>query len=116
MITLLMVAGGMSIVSATTALWMNGRQMLHQRVFALLVSFTVTVVLFSLIAWAAVLLVAVAPLPVTFVGAQRVYRDMHWSSDVVLSGMLAVQVARTVESRLRYSRNEKALSSRTNTE
>ena len=80
-----MVAGGMSIVSATTALWMNGRQMLHQRVFALLVSFTVTVILFSMIAWAAVLLVAVAPLPVTcaFVGtlallfAFRLYRELR---------------------------------------
>jgi membrane-associated phospholipid phosphatase len=43
---------------------------------------------------------ALAGAAVTFVGAQRVYRDQHWSSDVVLSGMLAVQVAREVESRL----------------
>src|SRR5690349_8803199 len=61
MLTLLMVAGGMGIVSATTALWTHGRQMLHQRVFALLVSFTVTVILFSLIAWAAAAIAAMAP-------------------------------------------------------
>ena len=85
MITLLMVAGGMGMVSATTALWMHGRQMLHHRMFALLVSFAVTVILFSLIAWAAALLVAVAPLPVicAFVGmlallfALRLYRELR---------------------------------------
>ena len=31
MLTLLMVAGGMGMVSATSALWMQGRRMLHQR-------------------------------------------------------------------------------------
>jgi len=31
---------------------------------------------------------------ISYVGAQRVYRDQHWSSDVVLSGMLGIQAAR----------------------
>lgn len=31
---------------------------------------------------------------IAFVGAQRVYRDMHWTSDVVASGILAVAAAR----------------------
>ena len=44
---------------------------------------------------------ALAGAAVTYVGAQRVYRDQHWSSDVVLSGMIAVEMARAVESRLR---------------
>lgn len=35
-----------------------------------------------------------AGLAMTYVGAQRVYRDQHWSSDVVASGMLGVGVAR----------------------
>ncbi len=85
MLTLLMVAGGMGIVSATTALWMQGRRMLHQRVFALLVSFTVTLILFSLIAWAAAAIAAIAPLSLTwvFVGtlallfALRLYRELR---------------------------------------
>jgi hypothetical protein len=85
MLTLLMVAGGMGIVSATTALWMQGRRMLHQRVFALLISFTVTVMLFSMIAWAAAVIVAIAPLSLTwvFVGALallfalRLYRELR---------------------------------------
>jgi hypothetical protein len=85
MLTLLMVAGAMGIVSATTALWVHGRRMLHQRIFALLVSFAVTVALFSLIAWAAALIVAIAPLLLTwvFVGtlallsALRLYRELR---------------------------------------
>jgi hypothetical protein len=81
-ITLLMVAGGMGIVSASTTLLMHGRRMLNQRVFALLVSFTVTLILFSLIAWAAA---AIVPLLSTwvFVGtlallfALRLYRELR---------------------------------------
>ena len=85
MLTLLMVAGGMGIVSATSALWMHGRRMLHQRIFALLVSFTVTLILFSLIAWAAAAIALIAPLLLTwvFVGtlallfALRLYRELR---------------------------------------
>lgn len=40
--------------------------------------------------WATVL----AGIAMTYVGVQRVYRDQHWSSDVVASGMLGVGVAR----------------------
>jgi membrane-associated phospholipid phosphatase len=36
-----------------------------------------------------------------YVGAQRVYRDQHWSSDVVASGMLGVEVARLATGWLR---------------
>lgn len=85
MLTLLMVAGGMGIVSATTALWMHGRRMLHQRIFALLVSFTVTLILFSLVAWAAAAIASIAPLLLTwlFVAtlallfAVRLYRELR---------------------------------------
>jgi membrane-associated phospholipid phosphatase len=37
-----------------------------------------------------------ASVAVAYVGAQRVYRDQHWSSDVVASAMLGVDVARRV--------------------
>jgi membrane-associated phospholipid phosphatase len=37
---------------------------------------------------------ALAAVAMTYVGVQRVYRDEHWSSDVVASGMLGVAVAR----------------------
>jgi uncharacterized membrane protein len=85
MLTLLMLAGGMGIASATAALWMQGRRMVHQRVFAALVSATVTVILFSLVAWAAAALMASTPLPVLWflVGglallfALRLYRELR---------------------------------------
>jgi len=32
-----------------------------------------------------------------YVGMQRVYRDQHWTSDVVASGLLGVEIARTTE-------------------
>jgi membrane-associated phospholipid phosphatase len=38
---------------------------------------------------------------ISYVGAQRVYRNQHWSSDVVASGMLGVEVARTLNRFLR---------------
>jgi ABC-type bacteriocin/lantibiotic exporter with double-glycine peptidase domain len=80
-----MVAGAMGVVSATTALWMQGRRMLHQRIFALLVSFAITVILFSLMAWAAVAIMAIAPLPLTWIlvgtlallFALRLYRELR---------------------------------------
>jgi membrane-associated phospholipid phosphatase len=36
---------------------------------------------------------ALASAAIVYVGAQRVYRDQHWTSDVVASGMLGVDVA-----------------------
>jgi hypothetical protein len=85
MLTLLMVAGGMGVISATTALWMQGRRMLHHRVFALLVSFTVTLILFSVIAWAAAAIATIASLLLTWVFvatlallfALRLYRELR---------------------------------------
>jgi hypothetical protein len=85
MIALLMVAGGLSLVGATAALWMRARRTLHQRLFALLVSFTVTLILFSLVAWAASAITAIAPLLSTWilvgalalVFALRLYRELR---------------------------------------
>ena len=39
---------------------------------------------------------ALAAVATCYVGAQRVYRDQHWSSDVVASGMLGLEVSQTV--------------------
>jgi hypothetical protein len=85
MLTLLMLAGGMGIASATAALWMQGRQMVHQRIFAALVSIAVTVILFSVIAWAAAAIRVVASVPLTWVlvctlallFALRLYRELR---------------------------------------
>ena len=40
---------------------------------------------------------ALAAIAMTFVGAQRVYRDQHWTSDVVASGIIGADVARATE-------------------
>jgi len=85
MLTLLMVAGVTGMVSATTALWVHGRRMLHQRIFALLISIAITAILFSLIAWAAAVIVAIAPFSLTWVlvgtlallFALRLYRELR---------------------------------------
>ena len=85
MLTLLMLAGGMGIASATAALWMQGRQMVHQRMFAALISAAVTVILFSVVAWATAALVTGAPVPLIWLAAsvlalpfaQRLYRELR---------------------------------------
>jgi hypothetical protein len=84
MLTLLMLAGGTGIATATAALWMQGRRMVHQRVFAALVSAAVTVVLFSLAAWAMAAVMTGAPIHLVWllVGALalpfalRLYREL----------------------------------------
>jgi hypothetical protein len=89
MIGPLMLAGLIGLIAATAALWAQGRAMIHQRIFAGLISLAVTVILFSLIAWAAAM-VTVAPLLLTwaFVGAfalmfaLRLYRELRTVPDV----------------------------------
>ena len=69
---------------AALALWMQRMQMLDKRIFAVLVSVTATVSLFSMIGWTAVAVTAVAPILITwaFVGtlallfAVRLYRQL----------------------------------------
>ena len=86
MLTLLIVLSVIGIASATTALWMEGWPSLDQRLYALLVSLSVTVSLFAMIAWAAGAIVLIVPLWLTrlFVGALallfalRLYRE--WAS------------------------------------
>jgi hypothetical protein len=90
MIGPLMLAGVISLIAAATALWAQRRAMIHQRVFAGLVSLAVTVILFSLIAWAAAATMSVAPRLLTwvFVGALalmfalRLYRELRTLPEV----------------------------------
>ena len=67
MIGPLILAGVIGLIAATAALWARGRAMIHQRIFAGLISLAVTVILFSLIAWAATAVVTIAPLLLTWV-------------------------------------------------
>jgi hypothetical protein len=85
MFTLLMLAGGMGMASASAALWMQGRRMVHQRMFAALISAAVTVILFSVAAWAAAAVMTGAPIPLIWLSAgmlalpfaQRLYRELR---------------------------------------
>lgn len=83
MIGLLILAGAVGLVAATAALWAQGRTMIHQRIFAGLISLAVTVILFSLIAWAAVMTTAPLLLTWGFAGALalmfalRLYRELR---------------------------------------
>jgi hypothetical protein len=89
MIGSLMLAGVIGLIAATTALWAQGRAMIHQRIFAGLISLAVTVILFSLIAWAAAM-VTIAPLLLTWVlvgafalmFALRLYRELRTLPEV----------------------------------
>jgi hypothetical protein len=84
-LTLLILTGGMGLVTATAALWVQARQRVDRRFFAGLVSITVTLILFSVIAWAAIAVVRIAPIFLTwiFVGtlallfALRLYRELQ---------------------------------------
>jgi hypothetical protein len=90
MIGPLMLAGVIGLIAATAALWAQGRAMIHQRIFAGLISLAVTVILFSLIAWAAEAVVTVAPLLLTWVlvgafalmFALRLYRELRTLPEV----------------------------------
>jgi len=44
---------------------------------------------------------ALSGLSIAYVGAQRIYRDQHWSSDVVLSAVLGVEIADKMMHKLR---------------
>lgn len=81
---LLMLAGGVGLVAAIAALWLQGRQ-IHRRLFAGLISGAVTLSLFSVLAWVATAIARVAPLALTwlFTGtfalifALRLYRELQ---------------------------------------
>ena len=84
MLNMLAFAGVIGFVAATAALWARGRVMIDQRVFAVLVSLAVTVILFSLIGLlAAVLAIAPRHLTWVFVGAfavmfaLRLYKELR---------------------------------------
>ena len=82
---LLIVAASIGIATASAALWLQGRRTIPQRGFAALISITVTLMVFSVIAWAATKIVDIAPLALTWslIGtlallfALRLYRELQ---------------------------------------
>jgi cobalamin biosynthesis protein CobD/CbiB len=61
---LLMLTSGVGLVAATAAIWVQGWRRADHRFFAGLISISVTLSFFSVVAWAAT---AIAPLPLTWV-------------------------------------------------
>ena len=82
---LLMLASGVGFVAATAALWVQRWRRENHRVFAGLISISVTSTLFLGVAWGATEIAQVAPLPLTwiFVGtlallfALRLYQQLQ---------------------------------------
>jgi hypothetical protein len=82
---LLMLAGGVAVVTASAALWLQGRCRVDRRCFAGLVAIAVTLSLFSVIAWAAVAVARIAKFPLTWMlicalallFALRLYRELQ---------------------------------------
>jgi len=87
---LLMLASGVGVAAATAALWVQRWRRDNHRVFAGLISISVTSTLFSGVAWGATEIGEGAPLPLTwiFVGtlallfALRLYRQLQDPLDI----------------------------------
>ena len=85
MMHLPMLAASVGVVTASGALWLQGRRRIDRRLFAGLVAAAVTLSLCSLIAWAAISIGHIAPLPLiwAFFGglavlfALRLYRELR---------------------------------------
>ena len=82
---LLIAAGGVGLVAAAAALWLEGRRRIGPRCFAGLLALAIGSSVFSLLAWAATMMTRIAPLPLTWAFAVafalllgvRLYRELQ---------------------------------------
>jgi hypothetical protein len=85
MVGLLILPGGVAVVTAGVALWLAGRRRIDRRYFAGSVAIAVSASVFSVIAWVTTAIMHGAPLPliwaivgaVAVVFAVRLYRELH---------------------------------------
>jgi hypothetical protein len=85
MVCLLILSGGVAVVTAGLALWLAGRHRIDRRYFAGSVAIAVSASVFSVTTWLATAIVHGAPLPLTWaiVGALailfavRLYRELQ---------------------------------------
>jgi hypothetical protein len=82
---LLIAAGGVGVVAAAAALWLESRRRIGRRCFAGLVAFAVTSTLFSFLAWAATAIARTTPLPLT------------WAFVIALAVLFAVRLYRELQ-------------------
>ena len=82
---LLIAAGGVGLVAASAALWLESRGRIGRRCFAGLLALAIGSSVFSLLAWAATAMARIAPLP------------LGWSFAVALAVLLAVRLYRELQ-------------------
>ena len=82
---LLIAAGGVGLVAASAALWLESRGRIGRRCFAGLLGLALGSSAFSLLAWAATAMARIAPLP------------LSWAFAVALAVLLAVRLYRELQ-------------------
>ena len=79
---LLIAAGGVGVIAATAALWLESGRRIGRRCFAGLLALAIGSSVFSVLAWAATAIARIAPLPLT------------WAFAVALALLFAVRLYR----------------------
>ena len=82
---LLIAAGGVGVVAAAAALWLESSRRIGRRCFAGLVALAVALSVFSFLAWAATGITRIAPLPLT------------WAFVIALAVLIAVRLYRELQ-------------------
>jgi hypothetical protein len=82
---LLIAAGGVGLVAASAALWLESRGRIGRRCFAGLLALAIGSSVFSLLAWAATAMTRIAPLP------------LSWSIAVALAVLIALRLYRELQ-------------------
>jgi hypothetical protein len=82
---LLIAAGGVGLVAATAALWLESRRRISRRCFAGLLALAIGSSVFSVLAWGAIAVARIVPLPLT------------WALAVALAVLFAVRLYRELQ-------------------
>ncbi len=82
---LLIAAGGVGVLAATAALWLETTRRIGRRGFAGLLALAVASSVFSVLAWAATAIARFAPLPLT------------WAVAIALAVLVAVRLYRELQ-------------------
>jgi hypothetical protein len=82
---LLIAAGGVGVVAAAAALWLESSRRIGRRCFAGLVALAVALSVFSILAWAATGITRIAILPLT------------WAFVIALAVLIAVRLYRELQ-------------------
>jgi hypothetical protein len=81
----LIAAGGVGLVAASAALWLESRGRIGRRCFAGLLALAIGSSVFSLLAWAATAMARIAPLP------------LSWAFAVALAVLIALRLYRELQ-------------------